>query len=71
MAYLIIVTAIEQYGSFLELTLSNCVRVNCRLMGVSVNARKQETLLKFVLSTGQLFCINIVDILYISKGTQF
>ena len=63
--------AIEQYGFFLELTLSNCVRVNCRLMGVSVNARKQETLLKFELSTGQLFCINIDDILYINKGTQF
>ena len=71
MAYVIITTAIEQYGFFWKLTLSNCVSINCRFIGVSVNERGQNTVLRFVISTGLLFYINIEDILYISKGSQF
>ena len=71
MAYLIISTAIEQYGFFWKLTLANFVKVNCQLVGISANARKQETILKFMLPNGQRFSINILEILIIEKGIHF
>lgn len=71
MAYLIISTAIEQYGFFWKLTLANFVKVNCQLVGISANARKQETILKFMLPNGQRFSINILEILIIEKGILF
>ena len=71
MAYLIITTAIGQYGFFWKLTLANFVKVNCQLVGISANARKQETILKFMLPNGQRISINILEILIIEKGIHF
>lgn len=71
MACLIISTAIENFGFFWEVTLVNSLRINCQLVGVSVDARKQEEILKFKLSNGQILYINALDILYIEKGIRF
>ena len=71
MSYLIISTAVEQFCFFWELTLVNLQKIYCQLVGVSVNAKKQEEILKFKFSDGQIIYINILNILYINKGKRF
>ncbi len=71
MTVFLISTAVEQFGFFWELTLVNFQRINCQLLGVSVDRRKQDVILKFMLSNRQIVYCNSFDVLYISKGRQF
>lgn len=71
MAYLNVLTALEQYGVFLEITFVTFQRIDCQYLGISVDRSKQDVLLKFMLSNRQIIYCSNFDILDIKKGTQF